>query len=100
MASDFVVPKDGGPPLGPRVSPGAKSAELRDPHDDAAPKLMAAPPTGATANAGAERFLAALIGVPSSAARLVRGRSARDKTVFVVGVGVERAREALPFRRR
>lgn len=93
MSSDFVVPKGDGVLVRLRVSPGAKNTGLQGTYGDEALKLrVAAPPVGGRANAEAERFLAGLVGVALSEARVVRGLSGRDKTVFVGGVSVARAR--------
>jgi uncharacterized protein YggU (UPF0235/DUF167 family) len=50
---------------------------------------------GGKANAEAERFLAGLVGAAPAEARVVKGLTARDKTVFVGGVDVARARGAI-----
>jgi len=96
VSSDFVVPKDDGVLVRLRVSPGAKNTGLQGTYGGEALKLrVAAPPVGGKANAEAERFLAGLVGAAPAKARVVRGLSARDKTVFVGGVDVARAREAI-----
>lgn len=93
MSSDFVVPKSGGVLVRLRVSPGAKNTGLQDTYGAEALKLrVAAPPVDGKASAEAERYLAGLVGVASSEARVVRGLSGRDKAVFVGGVSVARAR--------
>lgn len=82
-----------------RVSPGAKSTGLQGTYGEEALKLkVAAPPVDGKANTEAERFLARLVGAVSSQARVVRGLSARDKTVFVGGVDAVRARQAITSR--
>ncbi len=99
MASDPVVPRDGGALVRLRVSPNAKCTGLQGPYGDAALKLrVAAPPVGGEANAEVERFLAEKVGAEPSRVRVVRGFSGRDKTVFVDGVGAERVREVLASR--
>lgn len=99
MSNGFVVQKDGGVLVRLRVSPGAKSTEFQGAYGDEALKLrVAAPPVGGKANAEVERFLAGLVGAAPSEARVVRGASARDKTVFVGGVSAARAREAISSR--
>lgn len=96
MSSGFVVPEGDGVLVRLRVPPGAKSTRLQGTYGEGTLKLrVAAPPVGGKANAEAERFLAGLVGAASSEARVVRGLSARDKTVFVGGVGAARAREAI-----
>ena len=79
-----------------RVSPGAKSTGLRGAYSGEALKPRgAAPPVGGETNAEVERFMAGLVGTAPSEVRVVRGLSARDKTVFLGGVGAARAREAI-----
>ncbi len=96
MSSDFVVPKSGGVLVRLRVSPGAKITELQGTYGAEAPKLrVTAPPVDGRANAEAWRYLADFAGVASSEARVVPGLSGRDKTVFVGGVSVARARGAI-----
>lgn len=97
MTNDPVVPGNDGALLRLRVSPNAKQTGLRGAYGDAALKLrVAAPPAGGKANAEIERYVARLTG--ASGVRIVRGLSARDKTVFVGGVGAEGVREALRHR--
>jgi uncharacterized protein len=101
VSKDFVAPKDGGALVRLRVSPGAKSTELQGRYGETALKLkVSAPPVDGRANAEVERFLADLVGTAPSSVRVVRGHSARDKTVFVGGIGAERVREVLSSRRR
>lgn len=47
---------------------------------------VTAPPEGGKANASVERTLAAALGVPKSRAHVVRGHTARIKTVEIEGV--------------
>jgi uncharacterized protein YggU (UPF0235/DUF167 family) len=47
------------------------------------------------ANAAAERYLAALIGVDKSRVAVVKGASSRDKLVLVEGAKPEAVREGL-----
>lgn len=101
MSSDLVTPKDDGALVRLRVSLGAKGTELQGSYGDAALKpKVTAPPVDGKANAEVENFLAGLVGVVPSNVRVVRGISARDKTVFVGGVGVEKVREVLSPRPR
>ena len=101
MTSEPVVPKDGGALVKLRVSPNAKSTGLQGPYGEAALKLkVAAPPVDGMANAEVKRFVAWMTGTAASGVRVVRGLSERDKTVFVDGVGAERAREVFHSRQR
>ena len=96
VSSDFIVPTDAGVLVRLRVSPGAKSTGLQGTYGEEALGLRgAAPPVGGKASAEAERFLAGLVGAAPSEARVVRGLSARDKTVLVGGVDAARARRAI-----
>jgi len=54
---------------------------------------VTAPPEGGKANTAVEKVLAAALGVPKSAASVVRGHTARVKTVEVDGVDETRMRE-------
>lgn len=94
VGSDFVVQKAGGAPVRLGVAPGAKSPGLPGIYGEEALKV-AAPPLGGKANAETGRFLASLAGVASWETRVVRGLSAGNKTVFVGGVSVAGAREAI-----
>lgn len=77
-----------------RVSPGARSTELKGLYGENALKLsVAAPPEKGRANAEAERFLAETLDVRSS--EVIRGDSGRDKTVLVHGVSEETVGRAL-----
>ena len=96
---DFVRQGEGGAPTALRVPPDAKSTELQGRYGEASLEpTVGGPRADGRANAEGERFLARPVGVPSNE-RVVRGRSARDETVFV-GAGVEGVREALAPRPR
>ena len=97
MSKDFVVPADDCALVRPRVSPGSKNTGLEGTCGDGALELRtAAPSVGGRANAEAEHFVARLIDAASSEARVVRGLSVREKTVYVGGESV--ARGAIPPR--
>lgn len=101
MTDEPVLPKDGGVLIRLRVSPNARESGLQGAYGDSAVRVrVAAPPVEGKANAEVERFMAGIMGAPASEVRVVRGLSNRDKTVFVRGVGVARAREVLFSRRR
>lgn len=79
-----------------RVSPGAKSTELKGVYGENALKLsVAAPPEKGRANSEAERFLAEALGVAASRVEVIRGGSGRDKTVIARGASEKRASRAL-----
>jgi uncharacterized protein len=82
-----------------RVSPGAKRTSIEGLYGESAVRLrVAAPPTGGSANAEVERFLAELLGVPRSDVAVNRGTSSRDKTVLVQDLTRAEAQRVLsPF---
>ncbi|MDO8880691.1 MAG: DUF167 domain-containing protein [Coriobacteriia bacterium] len=55
---------------------------------------VTAPPEGGKANAAACRVIAAALGVPKGAVRVVRGEASRHKQVAIDGVGEAEARAA------
>jgi hypothetical protein len=65
------------------VQPGAKRTEFVGVHGDALKVRLAAPPVDGKANAELLRFLADAFGVPLRQVMLVRGETARGKTVRV-----------------
>ena len=73
------------------VVPRAKVSEIAGRHGDALRVRLAAPPVDGAANAELVRFLAERLDVPRSAVAIVRGASARRKTVAVDGVTAEAA---------
>ena len=79
-----------------RVSPGAKSTEIKGLYGEGALRLsVAAPPVEGRANAEVVRYLARLLGAPRSRVAVVKGASSRDKLVLVRGAKPEDAREGL-----
>lgn len=68
------------------VQPGAKVTEAVGEHGGRLKLKIAAPPVDNKANTHLLTWLAAQLGVPKSAVRLVRGESSRQKTVAVCGV--------------
>jgi len=68
------------------VQPGAKRTEAVGEHGGRLKLKIAAPPVDNKANAHLLAWLAAQLGVPKSAVRLVRGETSRQKTVAVSGV--------------
>ena len=73
-----------------RVQPGASHSEMAGLHGENALRLrLAAPPVDGKANRECLRFLAHCLGVPPSAATLLRGETSRDKVVRLVGVSQE-----------
>jgi len=68
------------------VQPGAKITAAVGEHGGRLKLKIAAPPVDNKANAHLLTWLAAQLGVPKSAVRLVRGEASRQKTVAVHGI--------------
>lgn len=68
------------------VQPGAKATAAVGEHGGRLKLKIAAPAVDNKANAHLLAWLAAQLGVPKSAVRLVRGDTSRQKTVAVSGV--------------
>jgi len=68
------------------IQPGAKTTGVVGEHGGRLKLKIAAPPADNKANGHLLTWLAAQLGVPKSAVRLVRGESSRQKTVAVSGV--------------
>jgi len=68
------------------VQPGAKTTEAVGEHGGRLKLKISAPPVDNKANVHLLAWLAAQLGVPKSAVRLVRGETSRQKTVAVSGV--------------
>ena len=68
------------------VQPGAKLTAAVGEHGGRLKLKIAAPPVDNKANVHLLTWLAAQLGVPKSAVRLVRGETSRQKTVAVCGV--------------
>jgi uncharacterized protein (TIGR00251 family) len=78
-----------------RVQPRAKRDEVAGERAGAVVIRVGAPPVDGKANEAAIRLIAARVGVPRSAIRIVRGASARDKLVRIDGLSADEARAAL-----
>jgi uncharacterized protein len=78
-----------------RVQPRAKRDEVAGERAGAVVIRVVAPPVDGKANEAAIRLIAARVGVPRSAIRIVRGESARDKLVRIDGLSADEARAAL-----
>jgi uncharacterized protein len=78
-----------------RVQPRAKRDEVAGERAGAVVIRVVAPPVDGKANEAAIRLIAARVGVPRSAVRIVRGESARDKLVRIDGLSADEARAAL-----
>ena len=73
------------------VVPRARATEVVGRYGDAIRIRLAAPPVDGAANEELVRFLAERLDVPRGAVAIVRGASARRKTVAVDGVTTEAA---------
>ena len=70
-----------------RVSPGAARTRVVSRHGDGWKVSVAAPPEDGRANEAVVGLLAETAGVPRRAVEVVSGRSGRDKTVTLAGIG-------------
>lgn len=66
-----------------RVQPGASRTEIVGRHGEAIKIKVAAPPVRGAANDGLTEALAALLGLPRRAVRVVQGQTSRDKVVEI-----------------
>ena len=96
MSKGFLTPTKDGTLLNLRVSPGAQYTSFAGAYGEDAIKLrVAAPPVKGKANAEAERYVAELLGVTTSAVSVVSGASSRNKAVLVRGIETEEVRGIL-----
>lgn len=79
-----------------QVAPRASRDAVLGVHDGALKIALTAPPVDGEANAGLVAFLAGRLVVPKRAVSIVRGQSARRKTVEVVGVDAAAASALAP----
>lgn len=77
------------------VQPGARSSGSCGEHDGRLKLKVAAPPVDNRANGVLREWVAACLGVPNSAVRLLRGETSRRKTLAVSGLDPERVAAAL-----
>ncbi|MFZ0105252.1 MAG: DUF167 domain-containing protein [Thiobacillus sp.] len=77
------------------VQPGARTSEACGEHDGRLKLKIAAPPVDNKANGVLRSWVAACLGVPNSAVRLLRGEASRRKTLAVSGLDPERIAAAL-----
>lgn len=80
-----------------RVQPRASRSEIVGVHDDALKVRVKAPPVEGAANDELTKLLAKKLKVPRSSVEVVRGHTARSKTVRVTGIGLEEAEGRLPL---
>lgn len=77
------------------VQPGARISEACGEHDGRLKLKIAAPPVDNKANGVLRNWVAACLGVPNSAVRVLRGEASRRKTLAVSGLDPERVVAAL-----
>ncbi len=73
----------GGSELTLHIQPGASKTELAGLHGDALKLRIQAPPVEGAANAAVLAFIAAHLGLAKREVKLLRGDTARRKTVWV-----------------
>ena len=78
-----------------RVQPRARKDALAGEREGALVVRLTAPPVEGRANEALARLLGKALDVPSSAVRVVRGSSGRDKLVAVAGLTAAAARRRL-----
>lgn len=78
------------------VQPGARRTEVAGVHGDALKIRLAAPPVDGKANAALVEFVAARLGLPKSAVRLVGGQSSRRKILELDAVPPDAEKKLLP----
>ena len=78
-----------------RVVPGAGASAIVGRHGDAWKIRVSAAPDRGEANAALVEVLAAALGVPPRAVRIVSGHGSRDKIVEVAGMGITDLEERL-----
>lgn len=94
-APPFLREVPGGVVLNLRVVPRASANAIAGLQGDALKVRVTAPPVDSAANEEVVRFLAASLGIPRGAIRLVRGAGGRQKQVLVQGWSLARALQAL-----
>ena len=80
-----------------RVQPRASRSEIVGMLDDALKVRVKAPPVEGAANDELTKLLAKKLKVPRSSVEVVRGHTARSKTVRVTGIGLDEAEGRLPL---
>ena len=82
----MITPHPDGALLQIKVSAGAARERLIGRHGDALKLSVRAAPTKSKANDAVCRLVAAALDLPASAVTVLRGATARDKTLLVAGV--------------
>jgi uncharacterized protein (TIGR00251 family) len=95
LAPAWLRAVDGGVTVTLAVQPNAKRTAVVGTHGEALKIKVASPPVEGAANAELGAFLAALLGVRRCDVTLLRGASARQKTLKIEGVSYDVARARL-----
>jgi uncharacterized protein (TIGR00251 family) len=94
----FLKPTAEGCRISVRVQPGASRSEVAGLHGTELKVRVKAPPVEGKANAALLEFLAELFRVKRGQCELLRGETARSKTVFIRGLNEALARAELAGR--
>lgn len=78
-----------------KAVPGAKRDEIAGMLGERVKVRVSAPPEGGKANAAICALIAGVLGVKKGAVRIERGAASAEKTVRVIGLGVEECRVRL-----
>jgi len=81
-----------------RVTPNARRNEVVGWRDDCLAIKLTAPPVEGKANSELVRFLAEVLEVPARAIEIVSGETSRSKSLSVVGITPQQARERIARR--
>src|SRR5262245_23986427 len=95
LARVTITPSESGARLRLRVKPGARRPRIEGEHGGALRVAVAAPPERGRANLEVEDLLADALHVARAAVRVVAGRTSRDKSVVIEGLGAEEVRGRL-----
>jgi uncharacterized protein (TIGR00251 family) len=90
--SDWARKVSGGWLLAVFVQPGAKQSEIAGEHGDALRIRVAAPPSEGRANDALLALLSETLGIPKRSVRVVKGASARRKSVLIAAPQADPAR--------
>ncbi len=77
------------------LQPGAKRSAVCGMYGDALKLSVKSPPVDGRANAALREFLAAELGIPLAAVKLLSGMTGRDKRIHISGMSPEAVMAAL-----
>lgn len=95
MAETCISVSDGEVQLAVRVTPRSPRQCVEPPRAGRLIVRVNAAPADGSANASVRKLLAKTFGVPQSRVRIVRGETARDKTIAIDGVTARHAEEVI-----